>query len=71
MLAVVVVSETISAKIPGALIGLVAATLAVIWAGLESKGVKVVGTVPATLPKPTLPESRAGAMGCAWCRSPS
>jgi len=56
VLATVFVSETISAKIPGALIGLVAATLAVIGAGLESKGVKVVGTVPATLPMPTLPE---------------
>jgi MFS superfamily sulfate permease-like transporter len=56
VLAVVLLSETVSAKIPGALIGLVAATLAVIVAGLESKGVKVVGTVPATLPKPTLPD---------------
>ena len=35
---------------------LVAATLAVIFAGLEAKGVKVVGTVPATLPKPTFPD---------------
>ena len=33
-----------------------AATLAVIGADLESKGVKVVGTVPATLPMPALPE---------------
>jgi len=56
VLAAVFVSEMISAKIPGALIGLVAATLAVIGAGLESKGVKVVGTVPATLPMPTLPD---------------
>ena len=56
VLAVVIVSEEISAKIPGALIGLVAATLAVIAAGLESKGVKVVGAVPASLPKPTLPD---------------
>lgn len=55
VLAVVFVSERISAKLPGALIGLVAATLAVIGAGLEAKGVKVVGTVPATLPSPTLP----------------
>src|ERR1700761_1711766 len=55
VLAVVLVSETVSAKIPGALIGLVAATLAVIMLGLESKGVKVVGQVPADLPKPTLP----------------
>jgi MFS superfamily sulfate permease-like transporter len=56
VLAAVFICETISAKIPGALIGLVAATLAVILAGLESKGVKVVGTVPATLPKPTFPD---------------
>jgi sulfate permease, SulP family len=56
VLAVVIISEEISAKIPGALIGLVAATLAVIFLGLEAKGVKVVGTVPATLPRPTLPD---------------
>jgi sulfate permease, SulP family len=56
VLAVVMISEGLSAKIPGALIGLVAATLAVIVAGLESKGVRVVGTVPAALPKPTLPD---------------
>jgi MFS superfamily sulfate permease-like transporter len=49
-------SEAVSAKIPGALIGLIAATAAVIWAGLESRGVSVVGTVPATLPKPSLPD---------------
>lgn len=56
VLAVVFVSETISAKIPGALIGLVAATLAAIALGLESRGVSVVGTVPGTLPRPTLPD---------------
>src|SRR5262249_6014371 len=56
VLAAVLVSETINAKIPGALVGLVAATLAVIFANLEAKGVKVVGTVPATLPKPTFPD---------------
>jgi SulP family sulfate permease len=56
VLAAVFVCEAINAKIPGALIGLVAATLAVILAGLEAKGVKVVGQVPATLPKPTLPD---------------
>jgi MFS superfamily sulfate permease-like transporter len=56
VLAVVAGSEAVSAKIPGALIGLIAATAAVIWAGLESKGVKVVGTVPATLPTPSLPD---------------
>jgi sulfate permease, SulP family len=56
VLAAVFVCEAINAKIPGALIGLVAATLAVIFAGLEAKGVKVVGAVPATLPKPTFPD---------------
>lgn len=55
VLAVVFISEKISAKIPGALIGLVAATLATIALGLESKGVNVVGAVPGTLPRPTLP----------------
>ena len=56
VLAVVAGAEAVSARIPGALIGLVAATLAVIAAGLESKGVAVVGAVPATLPMPSLPE---------------
>ena len=56
VLAVVFVSEMLSAKIPGALIGLAAATLTVIGASLESKGVKVVGQVPGTLPMPTLPD---------------
>ncbi len=56
VLAIVAGSEAISAKIPGALIGLVAATIAVIFAGLEAKGVAVVGTVPASLPMPSLPD---------------
>jgi len=56
VLGVVAASEAISAKIPGALIGLIGATAAVVWAGLESKGVSVVGTVPASLPTPRLPD---------------
>src|SRR6516162_2452636 len=56
VLAVVAICEAVNARIPGALIGLVAATLAVIAADLERKGVAVVGTVPAALPKPTLPD---------------
>jgi sulfate permease, SulP family len=56
VLAVVAGCEAISAKIPGALIGLVAATVAVIFAGLETKGVAVVGAVPASLPMPSLPD---------------
>ena len=56
VLAMVAGSEAVSARIPGALIGLVAATIAAIWLGLESKGVSVVGTVPGTLPTPSLPD---------------
>src|SRR5882757_8587924 len=56
VLAVVAGSEAVSAKIPGALIGLVGATTAVIWAGLERKGVSVVGTVPGSLPAPSFPD---------------
>jgi sulfate permease, SulP family len=56
VLAIVAVSEAVSARIPGALLGLVAATLAVIGAGLESKGVSVVGSVPGTLPAPSFPD---------------
>lgn len=56
VLALVAGSEAISAKLPGALIGLIVATAAVVWAGLESKGVHVVGAVPATLPTPSFPE---------------
>ncbi|MGY3469396.1 SulP family sulfate permease [Bradyrhizobium sp. LM6.11] len=56
VLAVVFAAEKVSAKIPGALIGLVAATLATIALGLDSKGVNVVGLVPGTLPRPTFPD---------------
>ncbi|GKQ54897.1 SulP family inorganic anion transporter [Bradyrhizobium sp. Ce-3] len=56
VLALVAGSEKVSARIPGALIGLVVATIAVIAGHLESKGVKVVGIVPGSLPKPSLPD---------------
>ena len=59
VLAVVAACEAVSARIPGALIGLVAATIAVIAAGLERKGVSVVGTVPGTLPVPSFPDISA------------
>ena len=60
VLAVVAGSEKISARIPGALIGLIAATAAVILGHLESKGVSVVGAVPGTLPTPSFPDIEAG-----------
>jgi SulP family sulfate permease len=56
VLAVVAISERVNAKIPGALIALIAATIAVIAGSLEGKGVNVVGNVPATLPMLSLPD---------------
>jgi len=55
VLAVILVSEWIDGRIPGALIGLVAATLAVIWFGLESHGVSTLGEVTGAWPVPALP----------------
>jgi MFS superfamily sulfate permease-like transporter len=55
VLAVILVSEWIDGRIPGALIGLVGATLAVIWFGLESHGVSTLGEVVGAWPVPALP----------------
>jgi sulfate permease, SulP family len=55
VLAVVALSERISARIPGALIALIAATLLVIVGGLETRGVAVVGAVSGKWPTPSLP----------------
>src|SRR5215831_10200033 len=55
VLAAILVSERIDGRIPGALIGLVAATVAVIAFGLEGRGVAVLGEVAGGLPVPSLP----------------
>ena len=44
-------SERISARIPGALIGLLTATAALLLFGLESRGVAVLGGTPGALPR--------------------
>jgi sulfate permease, SulP family len=54
--ALIAISERIDARIPGALIGLVGAAAAVMWMGLESRGVSVLGNVPVALPALALPE---------------
>ena len=56
VLALIVISERIDVRIPGALIGLVGAAAAVIFLGLESRGVAVLGNIPVALPKLALPE---------------
>ncbi len=55
VLAAVTACEAISARIPGALIALIAATATVVVTGVESKGVKVIGVVPQSLPTPSFP----------------
>lgn len=55
VLAAILVSEWIDPRIPGALLGLVGATAAVIGFGLDGRGVTVLGDVKGTLPAVALP----------------
>ncbi|MBV8650084.1 MAG: SulP family inorganic anion transporter [Alphaproteobacteria bacterium] len=54
-LGVTLISERISARLPGALIALLLATGADLVLGLEGRGVTVLGTIPGTLPHLALP----------------
>lgn len=56
VLAIIVVSEKIDARIPGALIGLGAAAAVVVVMGLEARGVAVLGPLSTALPSLTLPD---------------
>ena len=60
VLGIIALCERISARIPGALIGLALAGGAVVLFGLESRGVSVLGAVSATLPALAVPEISAG-----------
>lgn len=53
--AIVLGAERISARIPGALIGMVLATTAVAVFGLKGRGVEVLGALPNGLPQAGLP----------------
>jgi sulfate permease, SulP family len=56
VLAVIAASEKIDARIPGALIGLIAASAAVVLMRLESRGVTVLGTISVGLPTLAIPD---------------
>ena len=56
VLALVTISERIDVRIPGALIGLIGAAAAVVLIGLESRGVAVLGNIPAALPALDIPD---------------
>ena len=55
VLLLMLVSERISGRIPGALVGVVLATLAVLALDLEHRGVAVLGNLPGGLPRPAWP----------------
>ena len=60
VLAIIAASEKIDARIPGALIGLVAASMAVVLMGLEHRGVSVLGVISVGLPAPAFPDVAVG-----------
>jgi sulfate permease, SulP family len=53
--AIMLLTERISARIPGALIGIALAALAVLTLNLEVRGVVVLGALPGDLPQSSLP----------------
>jgi sulfate permease, SulP family len=55
VLAIIILSEKIDARIPGALIGLALAGAAVMLYGLENRGVSVLGAIAVTMPKFAIP----------------
>jgi sulfate permease, SulP family len=60
VLGVIAASEKIDARIPGALIGLILASAAVVWMGLESRNVTVLGVISVGLPKLAVPDVAIG-----------
>jgi SulP family sulfate permease len=60
VLAIIAVSEKTDARIPGALIGLVLASAAVVLLGLESRGVSVLGAISVSMPTVAFPVVSAG-----------
>jgi MFS superfamily sulfate permease-like transporter len=59
VLAIIAIAERISARIPGALIGLALASVAVVLLGLESRGVALLGAVSVVAPAFAVPEISA------------
>jgi len=60
VLAATFATEKLNPRIPGALVGLIAATGAVLAFGLEHRGVAVLGIVPGGLPRLEIPALDAG-----------
>jgi sulfate permease, SulP family len=54
--ALIMISERVDARIPSALIGLVAAAAITVLMGLENSGVAVLGDIPVALPRLAIPD---------------
>jgi high affinity sulfate transporter 1 len=54
-LAVVLACQRFTPRVPGQVVVLVAATLAVVWLGLDRQGVGVIGDIPSGLPRFQIP----------------
>jgi len=63
VLAIILVSEWIDSRIPGALIGLAGATVAVVAFGLEPRGVVTLGDVAGSRPSLALPSVSLAQLG--------
>ncbi|MFC4117066.1 SulP family inorganic anion transporter [Nonomuraea zeae] len=59
-MAVIIALRRLAPALPGPLIALVAATAVVAWAGLDTRGVSVLGHVPSGLPVPHWPQVALG-----------
>jgi sulfate permease, SulP family len=59
-LAGILLLRRLAPQVPGALVGVVTATAAVVLLGLDDQGVALVGAIPAGLPTPALPDVTAG-----------
>lgn len=55
-LALIIVLKRVTPKVPGALVGVAAATVIVAAFALEAHGIAVVGSIPGGLPVPRLPD---------------
>ncbi len=53
--AVILLCKRYAPRIPGAVVALVASTLAVVWFDLEARGIAVIGQIPSGLPSLTWP----------------
>jgi high affinity sulfate transporter 1 len=63
VLALLFILPRFTKRVPAVLVGVVGATILSAWVGLSGKGVKTVGSLPAGLPRPSLPWTSVSDLG--------